>query len=791
MARTQSNTGRSKGTEGPRRPVHLPDHRTRRPASQKGWASRILRALGVLFLCVLVGGAAFAAGGYLGLARSVQRLDEPRTYETHPTYIYSAPLGGNEDSRRVIGTIFEGQNRKTASLSEMPPQLLNAVVAKEDERFREHGGVDLWGIMRALYVDIRAGEAVEGASTITQQYVRNAYLSQDRSITRKVKEALIALEVERKEDSKDQIIADYLNTVYFGNNAYGIEAAAETYFNKSVEDLSIAESATLVGLLWSPSTLGVDHYGAQYQRNLVLKKMFDTGYITSEDYDAALEAPVPEDWPMNPPTRSGFSGPALTRDFAEYAHDELIRRYGANTVLRGGLSVYTTIDLGDQIAAHDVAYGPGGYLPDAGDPDLALVSIEPGTGRIKTMIGDRNEHSQFGLATQGRRQPGSSFKVFALIAALEQGIDPDTKYVSERKTYEVDVGLDKPEKWTVENYDGVVRGRISLKEALWWSDNTVFADVAMNADGRGLKDGPEKIAEIARKCGITVDLPKHPKPSIVLGAYEVSPLDMASAYATIANGGRMVEPTAITKVVSDEGRDDEKVLYEAPDHPEGEQVIPEDIAHEATEIMVGDVTQGIAKDASLGDRPVAGKTGTSENFFDAWFIGFTPQLVTSTWMGYAEGGKTLEYVLDYSRTLHGLPGGISPAMIWKSYTQQVLEGEPIEPFDGVTMPESDDETAPAAPGAEPGATKNAPGARDLAPAGRRVRGAARRADRAAGRAPARAASASASTSSIAPARRERPRAARGGAGRAANASSSVAPSSVAPSSASPSSVAPR
>ena len=315
----------------------------------------------------------------------------------------------------------------------MPPHLLDAVVAKEDERFREHGGVDLWGIMRALWVDIRAGEAVEGASTITQQYVRNAYLSQDRSITRKIKEALIAIEVERKQDSKDQIIADYLNTVYFGNNAYGVEAAAETYFNKSVEDLSIAESATLVGLLWSPSILGEDRAGAQYQRDLVLTKMFDTGYVPSRDYNQALEEPLPEAWPVNTPTRSGFTGPALTRDFAQYTHDELIRRYGVNTVLEGDLSVYTTIDLEKQLAAHDIAYGPSGYLPDGDDPDLALVSIEPGTGRIKTMVGDRNENSQFNLVTQGRRQPGSSFKPFALIAALEQGIDPDTRYVSEKE----------------------------------------------------------------------------------------------------------------------------------------------------------------------------------------------------------------------------------------------------------------------------------------------------------------------------------------------------------------------
>src|SRR5215204_2679169 len=761
MARTyQKKTSRDERARRARRPVRLPEHRRVRGSSRKRWVTRMLRGMGVLFLCVLVSGVAFAAGGYLGLIRGVQKLDEPRTYETHPTYIYSAPLSGNEDSRRVIGTIFEGQNRKTASLSEMPPQLLDAVVAKEDERFREHGGVDLWGIMRALWVDIRAGEAVEGASTITQQYVRNAYLSQDRSLSRKIKEALIAIEVERKQDSKDQIIVDYLNTVYFGNNAYGVEAAAETYFNKSVEDLSIEESATLVGLLWSPSILGEDREGARYQRDLVLRKMFDTGYITSEDYNRALEVPLPEDWPANTPTRLGFTGPALTRDFAQYAHDELIQRYGANTVLQGGLSVYTTIDLKGQLAADEIAYGPSGYLPGANDPDLALVSIEPGTGRIKTMVGDRDENSQFNLVTQGRRQPGSSFKPFALIAALEQGIDPDTEYVSEKKEYKVDVGLDKPETWKVQNYDGIVRGKISLKEALWWSDNTVFADLAMNADGRGLKEGPETIADVARRCGISEGIPEHPKPSIVLGAYEVSPLDMASAYATIANDGRRIEPTAISKVVSNEGKDNEKVLYVAPENPDAEQVISEDIAHEATEIMIGDVTEGIARDASLGDQPVAGKTGTSENFFDAWFIGYTPELVTGTWMGYAEGGDTLEYVLEYARKLHGLSGGITPAQIWKTYTESILKGEPIQQFDGVKITEQVEQSKTTEPGA-----KNDPDTpRERAPASRRVREPAPGAPRAAAASPA--------TSRVAP-RNRAPQTQRGGAVRRGAAASSA------------------
>jgi membrane peptidoglycan carboxypeptidase len=712
MARTsQRKTGwgtRAKDLRRPasKRQVRLPTSPKKRRSAFRDLRAKILLVLGILCLCVLVAGVGFAAGGYLGLVKSVERLGEPRNLETHPTYIYSAPLGGNEDSRRVIGTILQGVNHKTASLAEMPPSLLNALVAKEDERFREHGGVDLWGIMRALWVDIRAGKTVEGASTITQQYVKNAYLTQEQTWTRKIKEALIAIEIERKNDDKDEILADYLNTVYFGSNAYGVEAAAETYFNESVRDLTVAESATLVGLLWSPSTLGADREQARYQRDLVLEKMADAGYISQEDGIAAREEPLPERWPMAPMVDSGLTGPPTTRDFAELVEEDLIERYGANTVLRGGLSVYTTLDLEAQVAARDTLYGPDGYLPDADDPDLALVSIEPETGRIKAMVGNRDPKAQFNLVTQAQRQPGSSFKPFALVAALEQGIDPDTEFISEKKEYQVDVGTDRPEKWVVENYDGIERGRITLEEALWWSDNTVFTDLVMNAGDRGLDGGPEAIAEVAKRLGISADLPKHPNPSIVLGAYEVSPLDMATAYATIANGGRRVEPTTISKVVKNQGQQGEEILYEAPAKPEGEQVIDPEIAHEATEIMIGDVTEGIADDASLGDQPVAGKTGTSENFFDAWFIGYTPHLLTGLWMGYADGGQTLEYELEYARELNGLQGGITPAMIWKTYMERVLGGETIEQFEGVDMPkeertvsetESPNATGPRAP----------------------------------------------------------------------------------------------
>jgi membrane peptidoglycan carboxypeptidase len=704
---------------GPGRPVRLPTSRQRR-FPYEGLKKKILRATGIFFLCVLVAGVGLAAGGYLGLVRSVDRLGKPQNLETHPTYIYSAPLGGNDDSRRLIGTIFRGENRKAASREEMPLHLLNALVAKEDERFMEHGGVDLWGILRALYVDIRAGEAVEGASTITQQYVRNAYLSQDRTIVRKIKEALIAIEIERRNDDKYQILADYLNTVYYGNNAYGVEAAAETYFNTSVKDLTIAESATLVGLLWSPSTLGEDREAARYQRDLVLKKMFDTGYIVGEDYTAAREESMPRRWPAVPMVEFGLTGPALTRGFAELVQGELVGRYGANTVWQGGLSVYTTLDLEAQVTAREVLYDPSGYLPNLEDPDAALVSIEPETGRIRAMVGDRNQRSEFNLVTQGRRQPGSAFKLFALIAALEQGIDPETEFVSKKKEYHVDVGVDKPEKWVVKNYDGIQRGRITLEEAFWMSDNTVFTDLVMNADGKGLENGPEAIVGVAKRCGISADLPEDPNPSIVLGAYEVSPLDMATAYATIANGGRRVKPTVISKVVTDEGQEGEKVLYEEPLKPEGEQVIDSEIAHKATEIMIGNVTEGIASDAAVGNRPVAGKTGTSENFFDAWFVGYTPQLLTGIWMGYAEGGQTLEYDLEYARELNGLYGGITPAMIWKTYMEQVLEGEPIGKFEGVKRPASDDQPTPphteAPNAADPTGAKHFPGsASDVGP----------------------------------------------------------------------------
>lgn len=679
MVRTyQKRGGRAATAPRPGKVARKPTaaSKNKRGYEKESRGVRALRWAGIFALCCFVAALAFVAGGYVGLVKVVENLDEVSAAPSHPTYIYSKPVGDTEGSTRVIGTIFQGENRKTAALEDMAPSLLDALVAKEDERFREHGGVDLWGITLALYRDIKAGEAVAGGSTLTQQYVKNAYLSGDQSLQRKVKEAAIAVELERKYE-KDEILGMYLNTMYFGSNSYGVQAAAETYFNKSADELTIGESATLIGLLWSPTALGADRDEATNQRNLVLDRMRQAGYITRQDHMEALDESLPDPWPKAPMVESGLTGPPLTRDFAEFVREELVNRYGANTVLAGGLSVYTTLNLEAQVAAEETLYKPGGYLSNPENPDAALVSIEPETGNVTAMVGNREEESRFNLVTQARRQPGSSFKPFALIAALEQGIDPSTQFVSENKSYVVKDAEGNPERWDVENYEKEEYGPISLEEALWLSDNSVFTDLVLNEGGRGLDNGPAAVADVANRLGVSTEL--DPRPTIALGTQEVSPLDMATAYATIANEGRKVMPTAIERVVRNEGQDDEEVLYTAPQE-EGEQVIEPEVARKATEIMVGNVTQGIAWKASLGDRPVAGKTGTSENFFDAWFLGFTPQLVTGVWMGYAEGGATLDGLLAIGGQQFGPLA--PPPVIWQTYMQKVLKDAPIENFEG-------------------------------------------------------------------------------------------------------------
>ena len=316
------------------------------------------------------------------------------------------------------------------------------------------------------------------------------------------------------------------------------------------------------------------------------------------------------------------------------------------------------------------------------------------------MVGNRDENSQFDLVTHARRQPGSSFKTFALVAALEQGIDPTTEFVSGDKVYEIDHGNEEPELWEVENFDDEQNGSISLEEALWLSDNSVFTDLVMNADGQGLQNGPAAVVDVAKRLGVQEDFGDQLHPSLVLGTEEVSPLDMATAYATIANKGRRVEPHTIVRVIKNEDKKGEKVLYEAPEQ-EGEQVISPEVAAKATEILVGDVEKGIAQKAALDDRTVAGKTGTSERFFDSWFIGYTPRLATAVWMGYAEGGATLEGLLNLGGKYLGPVE--PPTVIWRDYMTRALDGKPAEEFEGVDTSRYDPPPPPPRPARRPGA----------------------------------------------------------------------------------------
>ena len=385
--------------------------------------------------------------------------------------------------------------------------------------------------------------------------------------------------------------------------------------------------------------------------------------------------------------------------------DELVDELGARAVFEGGLEVHTTLDLKAQVAARETLYGPAGYLAYPDNPDAALVSIEPSSGKILAMVGDRAESSQFDLVTQAQRQPGSSFKTFALIAALEQGIDPATTYLSGPKSYEVQHENGRSETWEVENFDNENRGQISLEEALWQSDNSVFTDLAMNADGRGLTSGPGAVVDVAKRLGVSADFGDELHPSLVLGTEEVSPLDMAHAYTTIANKGRKVELSTISQVIETNEQGKDEVIYTAPE-PEGEQVIAPEVAAKATEILVGDVKKGIAHKADLEDRTVAGKTGTSERFFDSWFVGYTPQITTAVWMGYAEGGATLEGLLNLGAQYVGPIE--PPAVIWREYTRSVLEGKPAEEFEGLNTTRYDPPPPPPRQSREAVAGANVP-----------------------------------------------------------------------------------
>ncbi len=578
------------------------------------------------------------------------------------TFVYAA-------DGSLLGAIPAERNRQVVPLERVSPWMPKATVAIEDRRFYSHGGVDPQGIARALLADLKARRLVQGGSTITQQLVRNLYISNERTLQRKLKEACLALKL-NDAWSKQRILESYLNQVYYGNLAYGIEAAAQTYFSKPARALNLREAALLAGLTQAPSAYNpfVEASKALARRDAVLRAMRDQGAVTAEQYAWATRS---KDLQLKP---GRLYKEIREPYFFGYVRDQLVRKYGAETVRSGGLSVYTTILPRWQRAAQDAIRET---LDAPGDPAAAVISIEPANGAIRAMAavipGQRN--NQFNLLSQARRQPGSTFKTFVLAAAIEKGIDPDTSYyVSAPFTYRpVATGsCDDGSWWCVKTYDSTYNGWTSISRATLRSDNTVYAQLTLDV-------GPDTVGEMARKLGVRSPLEVGGQyvPAMGLGSIAVSPLDMASAYATLAAGGVYSEPTAIRKVVLSNGKEDTKAGWGSPKRT---RVIPDGVAAKVTQILEDNVSYGTGTRAAFG-RPAAGKTGTTDKHADAWFVGYTPELATAVWMGYPGGEIPMENV-------HGISvsGGSFPAEIWRLLMERTIGLRPVRDFAEATVP---------------------------------------------------------------------------------------------------------
>jgi penicillin-binding protein 1A len=527
----------------------------------------------------------------------------------------------------------------------------HAIVAVEDKRFYEHHGVDLRGMLRAVWADITHHGAVQGGSTITQQFVKNAYLTSQKTIGRKLIEAALAWQLERRW-TKDQILSAYLNTVYFGNQAYGVEQASRIYFHHSAARLQPAEAALLAGIPEDPSLYDpVAHPSeARARRNLVLRLMYQQQYLTYGQYRTALRAPMPDPHDVALPSSVGAPAPY----FANYVRDQLVQEFGPRRAFSGGLHVKTTIDLGLQDIARRAILS---VLPSADGPQAALVAMDAQTGAVLAMVGGRNYHqSQFNLATQGQRQPGSAFKPFVLATALRDGVAPSS--VLQSKPVTIDAG---GRLWHVVNYEGEYLGPITLATGIAASDNAVYSQLTAIV-------GPNNVKNTARALGITT--PLHGYFSIGLGGEWTTPLDMARAYTSFADGGYRIDsslfgnqPRAVECLADAHGRctTENKVVERQVLTPDQDEVL--------NQLLQGVVTSGTGKAAALPGREVAGKTGTTTNYGDAWFVGYTPQLVAAVWVGYPTAERPM--LTDF----HGQPvaGGTYPALIWKAFMSKALE----------------------------------------------------------------------------------------------------------------------
>lgn len=572
---------------------------------------------------------------------------------------------------RLITTLHAEQNRVVIGPGRIPDVLKDAVVAIEDQRFWRHAGVDVKAMFRAALANTREGEIVQGGSTITQQYVKNTITGSERTVDRKLKEASLALQLEG-DMSKEEILAAYLNTVYFGRGAYGIQAAAREFFSTQARKLTLPQAALLAGLIASPASYDpVNHpKAAVARRDHVLARMHDLGTLATEHYLAVRGKKL--GLKLAPQNRRY---PAA--HFVEYVKRQILTdpRFGRtytqryNFLFGGGLRIHTTIDLDLQHAAERAVEG---ILSQPGDPYGALTAVDPRTGEIRAMVGGRDffahrrkdRFAQVNLATGGStgRQAGSSFKPFALVSALENGISPQQTYQGGTSmTFDDPVCRNSPtDPWVVQNYEGSAYGTLSLEEATVRSVNVVYAQLIRDV-------GPREVVDVAKRMGIRS--PLRPYCSSVLGANEVNPLEMASAYGTLANHGTHVPPVAVSRIEDPSGR----VLFKA--RPDKNQVIDPNVAWTATRILEQVVTRGTGVAADLA-RPTAGKTGTAQEWRDAWFAGYVPQLSAAVWVGFPQG----QVSMVPPRTRLRITGGSFPAQIWHAFMVKATQGMPRRGF---------------------------------------------------------------------------------------------------------------
>jgi penicillin-binding protein 1A len=592
---------------------------------------------------------------------------------------------------RTVAALHGPQDRTAVPLAKVSRWMRLAVVDTEDARFWRHGGVDWLAVARAAARDLERRRVVEGGSTITQQYVKNTYVSGERTLRRKLAEAAHAWGLERR-NAKQAILEAYLNTVYFGQGAYGVEAAAQTYFSTHADRLTLTQAALLAGMIRAPAAYDPFRHprAARARRGEVLARLERHGHLRGAAKARAAAAPLglrpggpAGAWAKDRPAGAGDGGGSATPRapwFVGWVLDQLLdpadhrfdglgtsRRARTDSVFTGGLRVTTTVDLAAQAAAERAVARVAG--PRRGDPYAALVAVEPGSGAVRAMVGGRDwlRDARFGrvnLATGaggGGRPAGSAFKVFALVAALERGIPPEAVFQAPDRLV-----LPRPGRgpaWRVANYEGHGFGRATLRSATTLSINTVYAGLLLRLGAGDADRGAKAVVETAARMGVAS--PLRPVPSAVLGTGEVTPLEMAGAYATLAARGRQAVPFGVVRITGADGR----VLFQA--RPDTDTVVHPGVAAIAADVLREVVDHGTGVRARIG-RPAAGKTGTTQDNADAWFVGFTPSLAAAVWVGYPQG----QVPMVPPRTASPVSGGTWPAAIWAGFMRAAMAGRP-------------------------------------------------------------------------------------------------------------------